>query len=260
MLCVRSGGSKQFPADIEDSVVCITGAAGELIGALALAFAARGAALALIDRRQGRLAARFEELADSERVLFVEDIDLTQEEDVRKAVAAILDCFERMNVLVDAAGGYRAGAAVHETDLDLWDGMLALNARTVLLMSRAVVPHMLQQGSGKIVNIGARSGLQGVRCAGAYSAAKAAVLRLTESLAAELRGTGINVNAILPGTMNTQANRQAMPDARQGRWVKLEAVDDVVLFLASEQARAMHGAAVPVYGRAQESGPLAATM
>ena len=234
--------------DFEDSVVCITGAAGELGGALAKAFAARGARLALIDRREGRLASRFGELASSERALFVEGIDLTQEEDVQRAVAAIMQRYGWLDVLVNAAGGYRAGSSVHETDLDLWEGMLALNARTVLLMSRAVVPHMLQQGSGKIVNVGARPGLQGISGAGAYSAAKAAVLRLTESLAAELHGSGINVNAILPGTMNTQANRQAMPDARQERWVELEAVADVVLFLASEQARAVHGAAIPVYG------------
>lgn len=234
--------------DFTDRVVCITGAAGELGGALVEAFWERGACLALIDRREGRLADRFGELAGSERALFVEGIDLTQEGDVQRAAAAILERFGRLDVLVNAAGGYRAGAAVYETDLDLWEGMLALNARTVLLMSRAVVPHMIEQGFGKIINVGARPGLQGVRGAGAYSAAKAAVLRLTESLAAELRGTGINVNAILPGAMDTEANRRAMPEARQDRWVPTAAVADVALFLASEAARAVHGAAIPVYG------------
>ncbi len=123
-----------------------------------------------------------------------------------------------------------------------------MNARSVFLVSRSVVPHMLSQGSGVIVNIGARPGVRGVANASAYSAAKGAVIRLTESLSAEVKRQGINVNCIMPGTIDTPANRAEMPDARHDRWVKPETVVDVIQFLASDAAKAIHGAAIPVYG------------
>ena len=107
---------------------------------------------------------------------------------------------------------------------------------------------MLNHGRGKIINIGARPGLKGVAGAAAYSASKSAVIRLTESMAAELRPRGINVNSVLPGTMDTPENRAGMPDANHELWVPLEAVVDVIMFLASEAARAIHGAAIPVFG------------
>jgi NAD(P)-dependent dehydrogenase (short-subunit alcohol dehydrogenase family) len=107
---------------------------------------------------------------------------------------------------------------------------------------------MLRQGSGKIINVGARPGIKGSKNASAYSASKSAVIRITESMAAELRGEGINVNCVLPGTMDTPQNREAMPNAKHEDWVPLEAVADVVMFLASQEARAIHGASIPVFG------------
>jgi NAD(P)-dependent dehydrogenase (short-subunit alcohol dehydrogenase family) len=110
------------------------------------------------------------------------------------------------------------------------------------------VPHMLAQGYGKIVNVGARAALGGGKNMGAYSVSKTAVVRLTETLSDELKGSGINVNCVLPGTIDTPANREAMPRADFSRWVPPDALADVIVFLASDAARAVHGAAVPVYG------------
>jgi NAD(P)-dependent dehydrogenase (short-subunit alcohol dehydrogenase family) len=155
----------------------------------------------------------------------------------------------RIDVLVNAVGGFRAGTPLHETSLETWDFMLNLNARSVFIASRTVIPHMLAQGSGKIVSVAARPGLRGNAKMAAYSVSKSAVIRLTESMAAELKGAGINVNCILPGTIDTPQNRQAMPNADPSRWVKPEALADVILFLASDAAREVHGAALPVYGR-----------
>ncbi|MFC2037937.1 SDR family oxidoreductase, partial [Chloroflexota bacterium] len=135
------------------------------------------------------------------------------------------------------------------TSLQTWDSMLNLNARTVFIVSRAVVPGMLQQGQGKIVNVAARVALKGGRNSGAYGVSKSAVLRLTESMSAELRDRGINVNCVLPGTIDTPQNREDMPKADHSRWVPPEALADVILFLASDAARAVNGAAVPAYGR-----------
>jgi NAD(P)-dependent dehydrogenase (short-subunit alcohol dehydrogenase family) len=127
--------------------------------------------------------------------------------------------------------------------------LLNLNARTAFILSRAVVPHMLAQGSGKIVHVAARAALARARKAAAYSASKAATVRLVGSLAAELRRENINVNCVLPGTIDTPQNREAMPKADHSRWIPPEAIADVMLFLASDAAWAVNGAAIPVYGK-----------
>jgi NAD(P)-dependent dehydrogenase (short-subunit alcohol dehydrogenase family) len=151
-------------------------------------------------------------------------------------------------VLANIAGGFRSGAPVHETTLEAWQFMLDLNARTVLVTARAVVPHMRQQKSGKIINVASRDALQGRANSAAYAAAKSAVMRLTESMSAELKESGINVNCIIPGTLDTPQNRDATPDADFSRWVQPEEIASVILFLASPQARAIHGVCVPVLG------------
>jgi NAD(P)-dependent dehydrogenase (short-subunit alcohol dehydrogenase family) len=155
--------------------------------------------------------------------------------------------FGRIDVLVNVAGGYRGGTPVHETPLTTWDFLLNLNARTVYSVSSAVIPAMLRQGSGKIVNVAARAALQGAAKMGAYSASKSAVIRLTEAMAAELKNDGINVNCVLPGTIDTPQNRATMK-GDPSRWVAPQAIADVILFLSSGAARAIHGAAIPVYG------------
>jgi len=124
-----------------------------------------------------------------------------------------------------------------------------LNARTVFNCSRAVIPHMLATGGGKIVNVSARAATEGKGRMAPYCASKAAVITLTESMAAEHKHNGINVNCILPGTVDTPQNREAMPDQDHGRWVPTAALADVILFLASDAARCVTGAAVPVYGQ-----------
>ena len=126
--------------------------------------------------------------------------------------------------------------------------MLSLNARSVFVTNRAVIPQLLEQGSGTIVNVASRAGLAGEPEAGPYSAAKSAAIRMTEAIAGELRGTAINVNAVFPGTIDTPENRAAAPTADHSRWVTPEAIAAVFLFLASDAARAISGASIPVYG------------
>ena len=131
----------------------------------------------------------------------------------------------------------------------MWDFVLTLNARTAFIVSRAVVPAMLERKSGRIIHVSSRAGLQGNARHAAQSVSKSAVIRLTESLSAELKRSGINVNCILPGTIDTAKNREDMPNAKTDRWVQPEAIADVFLFLASDAARAITGAAIPVYGK-----------
>jgi NAD(P)-dependent dehydrogenase (short-subunit alcohol dehydrogenase family) len=127
--------------------------------------------------------------------------------------------------------------------------MIKMNARSAFLISQAVVPVMIKQGSGKIIHVAAKAGLTGFANGAAYSASKAAVIRITESLAAELKDKGINVNCIVPGTIDTPQNREAMPNADPSRWLEPAAVADVILFLASNAARSVHGVALPVTGK-----------
>jgi len=235
--------------DLTNHVVLVAGASGNLGQAVTRAFYQAGANLVLLDHSPDRLSHTFPELVDSSGHLLIGSVDAARPESVEPALHHAIERWGRIDVLANTVGGYRAGLPVYETLLDTWDFMLSLNARTALVLSRAVVPHMLAQGSGKIVHVAARAALAGSARAAAYSASKAALVRLVESLAAELRQHNINVNCVLPGTIDTLQNRESMPKADHSRWVAPEAIADVILFLASYAARAVNGAAVPVYGQ-----------
>jgi NAD(P)-dependent dehydrogenase (short-subunit alcohol dehydrogenase family) len=234
--------------DFSDRVVIVTGAAGNLGSAVTRAFQAAGARLVPVDRAPDRLPHLFPELADTADHFLATSVDLTDADAVEAMVDEAVKRFGQIDVLVNAAGGYRGGTVVHETPLQTWDFLLNLNARSVFIASSAVIPAMLERGSGKIVSVAARAALKGGRTMGPYSASKSAVVRLTESMSAELKKSGIGVNCVLPGTIDTPQNRASMPKADTSRWVAPEALADVILFLASDAARAVHGAAVPVYG------------
>jgi NAD(P)-dependent dehydrogenase (short-subunit alcohol dehydrogenase family) len=234
--------------DFSNRVVIVTGAAGNLGGTVAKSFLAANARLVLVDHAPDRLPRLFPDLEGSDDHFLATSVDLTETQAVRAMVGEALDRFGHIDVLANTTGGYRAGSPVHETSLEDWEFMLNLNARTVFIASSAVIPAMLRQGQGKIVNVAARAALQGSANAAAYSASKSAVIRLTESMSLELKKSGINVNCVLPGTIDTPQNRQSMPKADYSRWVPPEAIADVILFLASDAARAVSGAAIPVYG------------
>jgi len=227
-----------------DGKTClITGAAGNLGRAVAGAFASAGASLILVDLDDKVLRSAYGR--DDERKALVR-ADLLDAASVAQAVAAAR--FDRIDVLCNIAGGFRMGHPVHETPEDVWELMLDLNAKSLINTARSVVPKMLAAGYGKIVNVGAVAGLRGGAKMGAYSASKSAVIRLTEAMSAELRDKGINVNCVLPSVIDTPQNRADMPGADPRRWVAPEALAEVVLFLASDAARAIHGAAIPVTG------------
>ena len=226
-------------------VVMITGAAGTLGRAVAAAFAKTGAKLALFDIAAQGLAKAFG--ADSDKQILI-TADLGNQKAVQDAVAKVTAKLGPIGVLCNVAGGFNMGPTVHETPDELWQGMMDINVRTLLNTVRGVVPGMVAAGSGKIVNIGAMGGVKGGGNMGAYSAAKSVVIRLTESMSAELRERGINVNCVLPSIIDTPQNRAAMPKADPAKWVAPEALADVLLFLCSPAARAIHGAAIPVVG------------
>jgi NAD(P)-dependent dehydrogenase (short-subunit alcohol dehydrogenase family) len=229
----------------EARVVMLTGAAGNLGRAVAARFAARGDSLVLCDRRREDLERLYG--AESANMLYAA-VDLLDPKQVDAAVQAAGARFGGIDALVNIAGGFRMGEAVHETSDANWDFLFDINVRTLRNAVRAVVPQMIARGGGKVVNIGAHSALKGVAGMGAYCAAKSAVIRLTESMAAELRAKNINVNCVLPTIIDTPENRAAMPKADPSLWVAPGDLANTIVYLASDEARAIHGAALPVTG------------
>jgi NAD(P)-dependent dehydrogenase (short-subunit alcohol dehydrogenase family) len=226
--------------------VLITGAAGHLGRAVVDAFSARGDRLVLLGRRLDALEAAFGHAP--ERLLVAADLMVPAQ--LEAAIEAARARFGGIDTLCHLAGGFRMGEAVHETSEATWTAMFDLNVRGFVNAAQAVVPLLLAQGRGHVVAVGAQAALKGAAGMGAYVASKSALVRLVESMSAELRDRGLHVNCVLPGTLDTPDNRAAMPDADPSRWVAPDALADAIVFLASDAARAVHGAALPVTGRA----------
>jgi NAD(P)-dependent dehydrogenase (short-subunit alcohol dehydrogenase family) len=235
--------------DFRNRVIVITGAAGNLGTAVAHAFQAAGANLVLLDRAPDRLAQLFPALANAPNHYLAQGVDLNDAEAVARVALEAEQRFGRVDALINTAGGYRAGTPIAETPLSDWEFLFNLNARSVFIACRAFIPLMQRREYGKIVNIASRAALVGEAGAAIYSASKSAVVRLTESLAAEVKDAGIHVNCLMPGLIDTPPNRAAIPNADYSRWVTPAAVSEVILFLCSDAARGIYGAAIPVYGR-----------
>lgn len=226
--------------------VAVTGAAGNLGQAVTQAFYDQGADVLLIDRIEGSIneaAGGGDGAADrgSARACV---FDLTDGEATRAGFEAI----GAVDVLCNIAGGFDMGTPVHETTVEQWEFMLDINARTMLNSVRGAVPAMIANGGGAIINVGAKAALASPGTMAPYTASKSIVLRATESMSAELKEKGFNVNCVLPTALDTPQNREAMPNADPSRWVDPAALADVILFLASPAARAVHGASIPVTG------------
>jgi len=217
---------------LENMTVIVTGANGALGRATALAATGHGARVIEFDLAFDADAA--------DRYV----VDLTNP----AIIAGCMSTVGPVDALFNVAGGFDMGPTTHETGDELWQHMYRMNVLTLRNIVAAVVPGMLAQGHGAIVNVGALSAREGQAHMGAYVAAKSTVMRLTETMAKELRHQGINVNAVLPSIIDTPANRAAMPDADFARWVAAPDLAEVICFLGSPRARAVHGALVPVAG------------
>lgn len=174
--------------------------------------------------------------------------DVTNEKEVKNLVGVTLKNNNRIDFLINIVGGFTDGAIV-DTDEKIFDKMINMNLRSTFLCCKNVIPHMIKNKYGRIINIAARPALKGMAGTSVYGASKAGVLNLTQSIAEEVKQFNINVNAIIPGTIDTPANRKAMPKAKFSNWVKPESIADVITFLCSEGAKDINGAAIPVYGK-----------
>ncbi len=238
--------------DFRGRIVVITGAGGGWGRAVVEGFLRGGATVVVIERSEVSAAVEGwkSEMGDQADRLVCMAADVLDEGSVDQVVQRILAQYQRLDVWVNMVGGFAAGRPVSELDLDTWEHMIRLNLRSAFLCSKYAARPMMQQRWGRIINISSRAAVQANPGAAAYGVAKAGVVSLTQSQAEELKEYGVTVNAILPSIVDTPANRQAMPGADYARWPKGEEIASVILFLASDEAKLVSGAAVPVYGRA----------
>ena len=232
---------------VENKVTIISGASGGLGTVVSRKFYEAGASLVLVGSRPAGVEALAGELGGGERTLAIGS-DLVDPAGAEQVVAATLERFGRVDILLNLAGGFTGGKPLSESGVEDLQQMLDINVWTTYNLCRAAIKPMLARQWGRIVNTGSRDAERGRAKYSAYSMSKAAVLRLTESLAAEVKGSGITVNAILPGTIDTAANRQSMPQADFSTWVKPATIAETLLFLVREET-AITGAAIPLYGR-----------
>jgi len=233
-------------AKFHGQVVLVTGGTGALGRAVARAFLQQGANVAVTYRAQPEYEDFHSSLSSERAQLRGYQADVTNEAEMQRVVAAVAAPFQRLDGLVNAAGGYSGGTKLWEMESAVLDHMLALNLRSAFVSSRSVLPIFMSQGSGCIVNVAARSALDPPGGAGAYVASKAAALALMHSLAMDLKGTAIRVNSVLPNIIDTAANRRDMPCANFSSWTQPEAIARVILFLCTPDAQAINGAAIAV--------------
>jgi NAD(P)-dependent dehydrogenase (short-subunit alcohol dehydrogenase family) len=233
--------------DYSNRVVLVTGGTGALGRAITKAFVASSAKVIssyVVDREVDQLEAQIKSAVHLIRA------DIGIEEEVKNLVSSILDKYGQIHILVNVVGGYIGGKSVVELDEKEWDLMMNMNLKSAFLISKNVIPQMISSKNGKIVHVSSRTGLKSTGYDSAYAASKSGLIRLVESLSEEVKELNINVNCIMPSTIDTEANRIAMPNADHSKWVKPLDLANIVLFLCSEEGKAITGAAVPTYGLA----------
>lgn len=233
---------------LKDKCALITGGTGGLGVSVLEEFLSGGAKVltTYIEEHQLKYAEEVKEKYGAS--LSFAKVDITKTKQTEKLIERTVKKLGRIDILVNIVGGF-AMAGITDTDDETWDSMMNMNLRSVFLMTRAVLPTMQIQKYGRIINIGARPAVHGAAKMSAYGASKAGVLNLTQSVAAEMKDSGINVNAIIPGTIDTPHNRKDMPRADFKKWVKPQEIAKVISFLCSKEADSITGAVVPVLGK-----------
>jgi len=228
--------------------VMVAGGTGGLGRAVSLAFLEELATVTVTYQREAELLALQQAAGKRVGSLKGYRVDVTDESAAQQVTQTVIANHGRVDVLVNCIGAYAGGTPLWEVDSKVFDRMLALNVRSGYVLSRAIVPQMLKQGSGAIVNVASRAAFDHAAGAAAYATSKAAVVAMIDSLAADLKGTGVRANSVLPSIIDTDANRKAMPDSDFTKWPKPEEIARVILFLCSDDAKLIHGASIPVYG------------
>ncbi|MDQ3851383.1 MAG: SDR family oxidoreductase [Thermoproteota archaeon] len=233
--------------DFSGKVVLITGGTGALGRTVAQVFGTSNATTVVtyvIDEEMKDVKAKIKTITELVKA------DITKEDQAKKLVSHVIETYDRIDALVNVVGGYLGGKTVAELDENEWDKMMNMNLKSAFLISKHAIPSMVSVKHGKIVHISSRTGLKSDGYDSAYSASKSGLIRLVESISEEVKEHNINVNCILPSTIDTEANRNAMPNSDFSKWVKAADLANLVLFLCSDEAKVINGAAIPAYGLA----------
>ena len=234
--------------DFEGKTVLITGGTGALGRQVSLSFLKSNAVAAITHVTDREIPQLESTLGDLMNKVILLKADIGDEQQVKNLVSDVMKKYGRIDILINIVGGYLGGKKVTEMTEKEWDLMMNLNLKTAFLISKHVVEQMVKQGSGKVIHVAARLGLKGIGGNSAYSASKSGLIRLVESLSDEVKDNNINVNCIMPSIIDTGANRKDMQNADFSKWVKPSEIAKVMLFLASDDSKPIHGAAIPVYG------------
>jgi NAD(P)-dependent dehydrogenase (short-subunit alcohol dehydrogenase family) len=231
--------------EFEGKVVVVTGANGNIGQVVARRYAQEGATLVLVGRKENELTDIAKELNGMPGVA-----DVTDPTSVDELVQRLEAQFERLDVLAHTVGGFASGKLVHESDLEIWNKMMVLNAQSVYVTCGRFARHMVEREvEGRIVAVLSKNAYKGSAKSGAYSASKAAAQRVIESMSAELKGNNITVNAVVPSTIDTPQNRAEMPNADTSKWVQPEEIADAILFLTADKSRSITGVSLDIFGR-----------
>jgi NAD(P)-dependent dehydrogenase (short-subunit alcohol dehydrogenase family) len=233
---------------LRGKVVLIGGASGALGSGVARVFADTEAHLALTSTSEEELEELAEELGLPDERLFVETVDATDPESVERLVSDVVDHFGGLHVFLNTIGGWGGGKTVADTPVDRWEWMLTLNLRSAFLLSRAVLPYMLDAGWGRIVHTASKTAVTPRPKQAGYAVSKAGVVALTEVIAAEVKGSGVTANVLLPSIIDTPANRRMMSSADTSKWVPPEHIGAAMRFLCSDAAASINGDRIPIYG------------
>jgi NAD(P)-dependent dehydrogenase (short-subunit alcohol dehydrogenase family) len=233
---------------LRNRVVLIGGATGTLGSAVTREFAKTEARLALTSTSAEELDELAGELELPDERVFVSTVDATDPESVDRLVSGIVERFGALHVLLNTVGGWGGGKTVSETPVDQWEWMLTLNLRSAFLLSRAVLPHMLDAGWGRIVHTSSKTAVEPRSKEVGYAVAKMGVITLTKVIAREIKGSGVTANVVLPSIIDTPANRQMMSSADTSKWVPPEHIAATMRFLCSDVAASINGDRIPIYG------------
>lgn len=234
---------------LDDRVILIAGASGDVGSAVVREFASRSKArLALASRSEDQLEQLVRDARLPAERAFVHPTNVSDPNEVEDLVEAVLDHYGQLHILLNAVGGWSGGDRVEDTTLEDWNRMITLNLHTAFLLSRAVIPPLLEAGWGRIVHTSSKSALEPRSTVGAYAVSKMGVITLTEVIATGLKDTGVTANVVVPSTIDTPGNRLAMPSADFGRWVPPQHIAATMYFLCSDAAASINGARIPIYG------------
>lgn len=234
---------------LKDKIAIITGGTGAIGRVIARTFLSEGAKVRVTYRREEEFHEILPELSEFKENLSGKKVDVTIAEQVEQFMDETAQRFGRIDILVNGVGGSAPSAHIVDLEEKTWDFLFNLNVKSAFLCSKFVLPYMLKQNYGKIVNISAKLALEPVAGAGAYSASKSALITLTETLAKEVKDSGINVNAVALSLVKTEANLKSITKPDPSKWVEPEDVAKTILFLCSDEAKSVNGDVIKIYGR-----------